>query len=125
MTPEYPKSSLWRASTLKKARPDLAGESVVSSQAEPPGSEFRLEEYAMAKRRMSTFERLESGRLNRGFDGAAGGVVFRVEVHYHVFSGYWRRRTRLPCWSGNSKSGAAVPFAGAAMRFPQGIMGLA
>src|ERR1019366_1105024 len=38
--------------------------SFFASRAEP-GSEFRLEEYAMTKRRMSTFERLESGRLNR------------------------------------------------------------
>ena len=51
---------------LEKGRPDPAGESVVSSQAEPsPCLNFRLEEYAMAKRKMSTFERLESGCLNR------------------------------------------------------------
>jgi hypothetical protein len=53
-------------SALKKVRPDPAGESVVSfaSRAEP-GSEIRLEEYDMAKRRMSTFERLNSGQMNR------------------------------------------------------------
>ena len=46
---------------LKKVRPDPAGESVVSfaSRAEP-GSEIRLEEYDMAKRKMSTFERLNT-----------------------------------------------------------------
>src|SRR4029077_16860431 len=63
-------------------------------------SDFRLEEYAMAKRRMSTFERLESGRLNRkqrrelGRQGAvadpgltivhanAGGIDVGNESHY-------------------------------------------
>jgi hypothetical protein len=54
------------APALKKDRPDPAGESVVSfaSRAEP-GSEIRLEEYDMAKRKMSTFDRLSTGRMNR------------------------------------------------------------
>jgi len=46
---------------LEKGWPDPAGESVVLSQAEPsPGSEFRQQEYAMVKRKKSTFERLSS-----------------------------------------------------------------
>ena len=50
----------------EKARLDPAGESVVLSQAEPsPGSEFRQQEYAIVKRKKSTFERLSRGRLNR------------------------------------------------------------
>src|SRR5580693_983257 len=51
---------------LKKVRPDPVGESVISfaSRAEP-GSEIRQEEYDMAKRKMSTFERLSTGRMNR------------------------------------------------------------
>jgi hypothetical protein len=51
---------------LERGWPDPAGESVVLSQAEPsPGSEFRQQEYAMVKRKKSTFERLSRGRLNR------------------------------------------------------------
>jgi hypothetical protein len=52
--------------TFEKGRPGSAGESVVScaSRAEP-GSEIRLEENDMAKRKISTFERLSTGRVNR------------------------------------------------------------
>ena len=49
-----------------KARLCPDGESALFSQAEPSlGLKFRLEEYDMRKRRMSTFERLNSDRMNR------------------------------------------------------------
>ena len=49
-----------------KARLCPAGESVWFAQAEPSlGLKFRLEEYEMRKRRMSTFERLNSGCVTR------------------------------------------------------------
>jgi transposase len=50
---------------LKKARPTpLESLYFYASRAEPQ-SKFRLEEYAMAKRKMSTFERLTTGEMNR------------------------------------------------------------
>src|SRR5437764_5187440 len=49
---------------LKKGRLDLVGEFVVSWQAEPSLSQFRQGKYAMAKHKISTFERLRRGSLN-------------------------------------------------------------
>src|SRR6266542_3162183 len=55
------------ASALKKVRPDPAGESVVSfaSRAEPGSKKSDLRSMTMAKRKMSTFERLSTGQMNR------------------------------------------------------------
>jgi hypothetical protein len=49
---------------LKKVQLDPAGEAVILSQAETSlGLKIRLEGYDMAKRRMSTFKRLNSGQM--------------------------------------------------------------
>jgi hypothetical protein len=47
---------------LKKVRPDPAGESAAPFASRAgPGSEFRLEEYEMAKRRVPAFGRHVTG----------------------------------------------------------------
>ena len=53
---------------MKKVRPDPAGESVVSfaSRAGPGSEKSDWKEYDMAKRKMSTFERLSGKRLSTG-----------------------------------------------------------
>jgi hypothetical protein len=56
----------WRVRALTKVRPDSAGESVFSIATEPSlGLILDQQERAMAKRKKSAFERLNSSQMNR------------------------------------------------------------